>query len=146
MKIYKALKLKKRLVGEINKLQQQINSKNSYLEGADVKFDTHILLDNLIKKQGELVNLKMALYEGNRGIQKDIFLLSELKSRLSFLTDLNTTEGEQGLGAYSAIAPRKYKAQIGETENETAIVALQEQIDFTQEKIDSYNYTTDIQI
>ena len=34
MKLYKALKLKKNLIGEISKLKQQIKEKNSYLDKA----------------------------------------------------------------------------------------------------------------
>ncbi|MDA3781460.1 MAG: hypothetical protein PF487_14720 [Bacteroidales bacterium] len=34
MKLYKALKLRKNLIGEITGLKQQIEEKNSYLEGS----------------------------------------------------------------------------------------------------------------
>ena len=49
MKLYKALKLKKKLIGEITKLKQMIKDKNSYMTGSlnGEKFDVPALYAEL---------------------------------------------------------------------------------------------------
>jgi len=56
MKLYKALKLRKNLIGEITKLKQQIKEKNSYLEGSKngEKFSVEEAYKTLLEKIQEL--------------------------------------------------------------------------------------------
>jgi hypothetical protein len=147
MKIQKALKLKKKLAGEINKLQSQIRDKNSYAVGT-VNLSLYNVQEMLVKlenKTSELINLKMRIYDGNRPIQERIFKIAEIKSQISFLQTVSCLEGEQlsGYGIRDNVV-RVYSAQISEADRDNLIELLQNELDSLQEQIDAFNYTTDI--
>ena len=97
MKLYKALKLRKTLIGEITKLKQQIKEKNSYLEGSlnAEKFNVEVLYDELLKKIDELTGLKFAINIANVEIQNKIYVLSEYKALIAFWNEVSVVEGAQ---------------------------------------------------
>jgi hypothetical protein len=145
MKLYKALKLRKKLVGEVAKLKQLIQVKNSYTVGSvdPTKFSVEKIYIELQAKINELVGLKYIINEANRPIQEQIYRLSELKALLVFWNGVNVTEGEQMVG-YSEAKTIEYKAQIDEIKRNQMVEEFQKKIDVIQEEIDTYNYTTDI--
>lgn len=144
MKLYKALKLKKKIVGEIAKLKEQISQKNSYVEGSlnAEKYDINELYDTLLKKVDNLVGLKFAINEANYEIQNKIYVLSELKALIVFWKDVSVIEGIHK-NEYEREA-KKYNVHIDEIKRDNIIAAFQKRIDAIQEEIDLYNYTTDI--
>ncbi len=144
MKLYKALKLRKSLVGEIAKLKQQIKDKNSYLEGSlnAEKFNVSDLYDTLLKKIDELTGLKFAINEANREIQAKIYVLSEYKALIAFWNEVSVVEGSQ-VNTYAETI-RNYKVQIDENKRNQIVSDFQKRVDALQEEIDTYNYTTDI--
>ena len=145
MKLYKALKLRKKLVGEVAKLKQQIQAKNSYTEGSlnPEKFNVNTIYVELQKKINELVGLKWVINEANRPIQEQIYRLSELKALLVFWNGVSVQEGTHTIG-YSDVKTVEYKAQIDEIQRNEMVEEFQKKIDAAQEEIDTYNYTTDI--
>lgn len=145
MKLYKALKLRKKLVGEVAKLKSLIQAKNSFTAGSvdPEKFDVNKIYVELQAKIDELVGLKFVINEANREIQSKIYTLSELKALLAFWNGVNVTEGEQMVG-YSEAKTIKYVAQIDEVKRNEMVADFQKRIDALQEDIDTYNYTTDI--
>lgn len=144
MKLYKALKLRKGLVGEITKLKQQINDKNSYLEGSlnAEKFKINELYDTLLKKIDELTSLKFAINEANREIQSKIYVLAEYKALIAFWNEVSVVEGNQASTYGDTI--RNYKVQFDENTRNHIVNDFQKRVDALQEEIDTYNYTTDI--
>jgi hypothetical protein len=144
MKLYKALKLKKSLVGEIAKLKQQISSKNSYITGSKNAENTDVLglFEDLQAKIDELVGLKFAINEANKEIQAKIYVMSEYKALISFLNNLDVSEGSKTVGYSDAI--REYNVHMDENRCNDLIFDFQKRIDAIQEEIDVYNYTTDI--
>jgi len=143
MKLYKALKLKKTLAGEIITLQRQIQNKNSYLEGNNTpeKFNVHALMEKLGEKVADLIALKVAINRTNAGIQEDIFLLSEQKSYLQFLKNLSVREGvEPGYGD----SVKTYHAQYDELARDAEVIKTQKAIDEIQDRIDVYNHSMSI--
>lgn len=144
MKLSKALKEKKRLAAEIAHLKNQINSKNSYLEGSNVreKFYVPDLFVTLKDKVQELVNLKIAINEANRDIQAMIYLLGEYKAMIGFLSILNVQEGV--VPASYNKGESTYLVQIDELEKEKMLKEYQEKADALQDEIDTYNYTTEV--
>ncbi len=144
MKLYKALKLKKSLVGEITKLKSKINSCNCYNIANSMKYDSRELYGLMMKKINNLLDLKLAINEANNSIQKDIYRLSELKSLINFLQALNVTEGESGSCYGDKIVI--YKSTIDEKERDGMIDKLQEEIDMIQEKMDTFNYLVEANI
>lgn len=144
MKLYKALKLRKSLVGEITKLKQQIKDKNSYLEGSlnAEKFNVGDLYDTLLKKIDELTGLKFVINEANREIQSKIYVLAEYKALIAFWNEVSVVEGTQASTYGDTI--RNYKVQFDENERNQLVNDFQKRVDALQEEIDTYNYTTDI--
>jgi len=145
MKLHKALKLRKNLVGEIAKLKKQIQEKNSYLEG-DINaemFSTMKAVDLLTEKVNQLIGLKFAINEANQEIQSKIYLLSEHKALIAFWNTVPTDNGSKLVG-YSQDNVKTYKVHITEGEVEERVTEFQKKVDALQEEIDVYNYTTDI--
>ncbi|MFA5366608.1 MAG: hypothetical protein WC333_01885 [Dehalococcoidia bacterium] len=145
MKLYKALKLKKSLVGEIAKLKQQIAGKNSYMVGSKNAESTDVLglFEDLQAKIDKLVGLKFTINEANKEIQSKIYVIGEYKALIAFLNGLDVTEGSKAFG-YSDTVVREYKVHMDETKRDDLVHDFQKRIDAIQEEIDVYNYTTDI--
>lgn len=144
MKLYKALKLKKKLIGEITKLKQMIKDKNSYMTGSlnGEKFDVPALYAELKTKTDALVGLKYVINEANRDIQSLIYNLSEQKALIAFWNEVSVDEGVKAIGYSDKIA--EYKVQIDEKKRNEMVAELQQKVDSLQEDIDTYNYTTEI--
>jgi hypothetical protein len=145
MKLYKALKLRKKLVGEVAKIKLQIQTKNSYTVGSvdPKKFSVNKIYAELQTKINELIGLKYVINEANRPIQEQIYRLSELKALLSFWNGVSVVEGTQTIG-YSDAKTVEYIAQVDEIRRDEMVKEFQKKVDAIQEEIDTYNYTTDI--
>lgn len=146
MKLHKALKLRKSLIGEITKLKQLIKEKNSYLIGTNnptsVKIDVKVLYGELLDKINKLVALKYVINEANAEIQSKIYVLSENKALISFWNEVSVLEGAQAIGYAEHI--KEYGVQIDEIERNNIVKELQKKVDAIQEEIDTFNYTTEI--
>jgi len=144
MKLYKALKVRKGLVGEITKLKAQIKEKNSHLVGSKnaERFNVEQKYDELYNKINELVGLKYAINEANREIQAKIYLLGEYKALISFLGELSVTEGTSSI-PYTEVV-REYAVHINESQRDELIKEYQAKVDAIQEEIDVFNHTTEI--
>lgn len=144
MKLYKALKLRKSLIGEIAKIKQQIKEKNSYLVGSQngEKFNINEAYAELLKKIEMLTGLKYAINEANREIQSKIYILAEYKALITFWNEVSVVEGAQTSG-YAEVL-REYKVQYDENERNKIVKGFQKKVDALQEELDTFNYTTDI--
>lgn len=144
MKLQKALKLRKGLLGEITKTKQQIKDKNSYLVGNDtnVKIKVDDLYKQLLDKINQLVGLKYVINEANFEIQAKIYALSEQKALIAFWNEVSVLEGVQAISYSENI--REYGVQVDETQRNAIVSELQKKVDAIQDEIDIYNYTTDI--
>jgi hypothetical protein len=146
MKLYKALKLRKKLVGEITALKQKIQSKNSYMVGSlnPEKYNVPKLYEELLEKIDQLTGLKFAINEANREIQSQIYVLAEYKALIAFWNSVNITEGMQEAGRFGSETLREYKAQVDDETRNKYVADFQKRVDAIQEEIDTFNYTTDI--
>ena len=144
MKLYKALKLRKNLVGEITRLKQQIKSKNSYLDGSKngEKFSVETAYLELMAKIQELTSLKFVINEANREIQAQIYLLSEYKALISFLNEMDVTEGANTSGYNDNVL--NYVAQYDEEKRDALVKSYQVRVDAIQEELDEFNFNTEI--
>ena len=148
MKLHKALKLRKKLVGDIARIKTQIQTKNSFTEGsldAD-KYNVPKLYEELRSKINDLIGLKYAINEANREIQASIYTLSEYKALIAFWNEVSVVEGLQISGhfGYSEAKPVNFKVQIDEATRNQMVAEFQKKVDALQEEIDTFNYTTDI--
>jgi len=144
MKLYKALKLKKSLVGEIAKLKTQIKEKNSYLEGSKngENFNVHEAYNELLKKIEELTALKFVINEANHEIQAKIYLLGEYKALIAFWNEVSVVEGTQVIGYSDKV--QTYHVHIDEANRNILVSEFQKKVDAIQEELDEYNFTTEI--
>jgi hypothetical protein len=145
MKLHKALKLRKKLVGDIGRLKTQIQTKNSYSDGSlDAnKYNVEKLYAELKSKINDLIGLKYAINEANREIQASIYTISEYKALIAFWNEVPVKEGKQMVG-YSDITTIEYHVQIDEAARNQMVAEFQTKVDALQEEIDTFNYTTDI--
>lgn len=146
MKLYKALKLRKKLVGEITALKQKIQAKNSYMKGSlnAEKYNVSKMYDELLEKVDQLTGLKFAINEANREIQAQIYTLAEYKALIAFWNSVSTVEGTQEGGRFGSEALREYCVQVDEQTRNNYVKNFQARVDAIQEEIDTYNYTTEI--
>ena len=145
MKLSKALKEKKRLGGEIAQLKNTIRNKNSYLKGANVneKFNVPEIYNELMDSVQNLVNLKIAINEGNKEIQASIYMLGEYKSMISFIDGIHVLDGLQPMD-YGQTENMEYETQFDELQLNKMRKIFQNKADHLQDEIDAHNYTTDI--
>lgn len=146
MKLHKALKQRKKLIGEIAKLKADIQGKNSYMVGSlnAEKYNVPKLYEELLSKIDELTGLKFVINEANREIQSKIYVLAEYKALISFWNGVSTAEGLQESGRFGSDTTREYKVQVDEETRNKYVKEFQVRVDALQEEIDTYNYTTDI--
>jgi len=145
MKLYKALKLRKSLIGEITKLKQQIKDKNSYLEGSKngEKFDVQKAYDELLSKIDELTGLKFVINEANKEIQAKIYTLAEYKALIAFWNEVSVDEGTKVASIYSEKV-QSFVVQVDEAKRNEIVKNFQKRVDALQEELDEYNFTTEI--
>ena len=94
----------------------------------------------------ELVELKTKLHKANAEVYDKIFLLSELKSRISKLQILDCSEGKVS-DRFSRIhgdAPVIKTVQITILERDTLVQEIESKIEEVQEELDLHNATTEI--
>lgn len=145
MRLYKLLKLKKSLVGEINKLKEQIKEKNSYLVGSQngAKFSVEEQYKVLLEKIDKLTALKFVINEANKEIQSQLYVLGEYKALISFWKEVSVDEGTKAMNTYSD-KTSEYTVQFDEAKRDSIVNDFQKRVDAIQEAIDEYNFTTDV--
>lgn len=140
----KALKLKNRLAGRIAKLTQNVQNYNSTQEKAE-QIDVRAAYTERADLVRRLTDLKAAVALANAPVQRDIFLLAELKAEVTLLTGLNTKHGTV-IEGYPTSGPVAYIAQFRKTEVDAMVADLEERIDALQDRLDAFNATTTIAV
>ena len=142
MKVYQALKTKKKLISSIVQITDLINSNNSIQMENEFEFVLTDLLEKRKIKVAELVKLKLKLAKTALEIQPNIFELSELKLELQMLRNIDTKQGV-GTSGYSDNIITK-KVQLSKVEIIKMTEHVIEKIDNTQSKIDEFNYSQEL--
>ncbi len=142
MKVYQALKTKKKLISSIVQITELINNNNSIQTENEFEFVLTDLLEKRRNKVAELVKLKLKLAKTALEIQPNIFELSELKLELQMLRNIDT---KQGVGAdrYRDNVITK-KVQLSKVEIIKMTEHVIKNIDNTQSKIDEFNYSQEL--
>ena len=141
MKVYQALKEKKKLISSITQLTELIKENNSIQAENEFEFELSDLLDKRKKKVEELIDLKVRLAKTALKIQTSIFKLSELKLELQMLRNIDTKQGVSYDYSENLITK---KVQLTKIEVLKMIEAVIEKIDATQSKIDEFNYSQEL--
>lgn len=147
MTVKQALKLKNRLIGEIRQLNQRVHEYNSVVEGNVRPYSVKETLSTIYGKINELTALKTQIHLANAKVYDKIFLLSELKSLVKMMKELDCTEGssnEYYLRRGEATTVKTSEMSILERDNEVAF--LESRIDEIQEELDYHNAVTELPV
>ena len=147
MTVKQALKLKNRLIGEIRQLNQRVHEYNSVVEGNVRPYSVKQTLSTIYGKINELTALKTQIHLANAKVYDKIFLLSELKSLVKMMKELDCTEGssnEYYLRRGEATTVKTSEMSILERDNEVAF--LESRIDEIQEELDYHNAVTELPV
>ena len=142
MNLAKALKLKNRLIQNINELQSEVQRNNSYREDGIRKIDTHKSMEDLVAATEKLIKLKISIFVASTPMRENILRLGELKSRIQFLKGINTTEGY--VDNYDGKTLYSVEYDVSYIKNE--VKTCESLIDELQEELDKFNHTTEIEI
>ena len=145
MTVKQALKLKNKLVQDLNKLTEKLHNNNSVIEGNTRDYSAKELLAEMYIKIDELTTVKTKIHKANVSIYDKIFLLSELKSAVNKLKSLDCTNGF-ATDYYSRRSESQLSktAEITTVERDNEIKFLESRIDQLQEELDYHNITTEI--
>ncbi len=140
MKLSKALKLKNKLVAEINDTMSYILRNNSQEVTTPRAYSVKEKLAELETKTAQLVELKTSIHKANLPVWDKVFRMSELKSQLVKLKHLDTSErAESPSGVRAAVT-----AEVTEAEKDQLVKQLQEAIEALQDQLDHHNHTTEV--
>ncbi|MFA5754416.1 MAG: hypothetical protein WC905_03645 [Patescibacteria group bacterium] len=148
MKLAKALKEKNRLVGEINRLKALIIRDNSIESTMALKKDRKQQWQDYRNAVAALIKIKTAIFKANVGIYETIVNMGELKNELTWITQLNTTDGVVTNSNYrgDGVSQTTYSAFLTQEDIDAAIVRNQNIIAELQDELDEYNANTVIPI
>lgn len=140
----KALKLKNRLAGRLNKTQQDIQTYNSVLEDQFGKVNVIGLLELRETLVDNLISLKSSIVFANSEIQSDLIRQGEYKSALAWLQTLSTVDGKQR--HYHQNTDVVYKATLTKDNLDREVRLLESQIDAIQDTLDEFNNSKKIEV
>jgi len=146
MTVKQALKLKNKLVQELNELQGRLHTNNSVIEGNVRNYSAKETLSEIYLKVDELNFIKTKIHRANNPVYDKIFLLAELKSLVSKLKTLDCTNGiaEDFYSRRSESTIIK-NSEISVVERDSEIKFLENRIEELQEELDIFNSTTVIE-
>jgi len=146
----RALKMKNRLVGDINRLKGIIIRDNSSTVIRQSGEDIKALYDELGKKIETLGKLKasISIANANSGVYEKLTAMEELKSLLGFIETLPTKHGkyEEAHGYNRDKVIVEYVASIRQSDVDQVTCDLQNKINELQDGVDDLNAKTLIEI
>jgi len=143
MSLAKALRVKNRLVGKIQKLKIIVSNNNSFLDTNPPNHDIPKTMDEIAGLTKNLVELKTAVSVANKGIAKQLHELEELKSTISWLEGISTTEGIRH--EYGDIT-NTYKVFFQDVQITSEVDKTQNLIEHIQDEINQFNFNTIIEV
>ena len=143
MKVKQALKYKKKLASKMNQEFSKVQMYNSVEEGSTRVYDVVESMRNWLTMSEELVELKTKLHLANAPVYGKIFRMSELKSQLSNLKQLDCVDGKH-FDRYGRGEAVVKTAKISVLEKDQMVLKIEEEIERLQEELDEHNATTSI--
>ena len=146
MNISKALKVKNRLIGEVNRLQEIVRRENSRRDDNPSTVDVENAVLNLEATRIKLIALKGEVNKASAPISGKLAMLGEIKSQINFYNSLPTREGEELtlIGANREKLSFQWKAFFNKEKIDLFVKSQQEIIDQTQDEIDDFNARTQV--
>ena len=145
MNIKKALKEKNRLVKEILDLHTKVATYNSVEVGNVRPYSAKESMELLNQKSNELVELKTNIHRANGPVYQHIFRLSELKSTIARIKNLDCNEGiVQDYYSRNRETPAVKMTEISIVERDEMVKHMEGQIEEIQDILDNFNQITEI--
>ena len=145
MNIKKALKEKNRLVKEILDLHTKVATYNSVEVGNVRPYSAKESMELLNQKSNELVELKTKIHTANAPVYKYIFRLSELKSTIARIKNLDCNEGiVQDYYSRNRETPAVKETEISIVERDNMVKDMEDAIESIQDVLDNHNQITEI--
>jgi len=145
MNIKKGLKEKNRLVKEIQDLHARVATYNSVEVGNVRPYSAKESMEVLNQKSNELVELKTKIHRANAPIYHHIFRLSELKSTIARIKNLDCNEGIfQDYYSRNRETPAIKETEISIVERDEMVKHMEGQIEEIQDILDNHNQITQI--
>lgn len=145
MNIRQALKEKNKLVKEIQDLYGRISQYNSVEVGGQRPYSSKQLMEIVNQKSNELIELKTKIHLANAPVYDKIFRLSELKSTITRIKNLDCTEGvSNDYYSRNRENPPVKTAEISIVERDEMVKHMEEQIETIQDILDTHNQNTQI--
>lgn len=145
MNIRQALKEKNKLVKEIQDLYGRISQYNSVEVGGQRPYSSKQLMEIVNQKSNELIELKTKIHLANAPVYDKIFRLSELKSTITRIKNLDCTEGvSNDYFSRNRENPPVKTAEISIVERDEMVKHMEEQIETIQDILDTHNQNTQI--
>ena len=143
MNIKQALKYKNKLASKMNEEFEKANRYNSVEEGNVRPYSAFEALNKAIAMSNELVELKTKIHKANSEVYDKIFMMSELKTRIIKLKNLDCSEGKRtdryGLRSETPIINT---VEINIITKDVLIHDIELQIEKLQDELDAHNATT----
>tara|TARA_R110000803_G_scaffold147542_1_gene213086 strand:+ start:94 stop:534 length:441 start_codon:yes stop_codon:yes gene_type:complete len=146
MKLHKALKIKNRIIGDINRIKgliQRDNSKKSDKYDAVAVSGYFVELDQSIDA---LISLKSRIQIATAPISHKLLAMAEYKGQLTWYPDLSVKDGTYEETNYrtNAVVTEQWAAYFTQDMVDAKLVFLQKKVEALQDEIDEHNATTDI--
>jgi hypothetical protein len=128
-------------IAENTKLLQQYNSVEV---GNQRPYSTVVLYKQIQKETQELATLKAKIHIANTPVMEDIFWMSEMKSMIAALKKMDCTEGKSNSDRYRMESEVVLTSEISLVSRNQEIKSLESKIEEIQDKLDTFNATTEI--
>lgn len=146
MTLARALRYKKRVIENIRQLENDVQHNNSVVAGSEREVDVQTALKKRDVWVKHLVDVKMAIQEATRPVQRTVLELAETKSEIAFYGRIDTTQGVPKDRFGYVGSETKMEASIRKSEKDERLKKLQEKIDALQTRLDDHNATTQIEL
>jgi hypothetical protein len=142
MNLKQALKKKNKLVSLISNSLGKVLKYNTTESGTVKHYSSKESLDVLMVQLEELVQLKTSIHLANANVYSKIFKLSELKSLVKHIKQMECSEGN--VYTYRSDTPRQMESEITIKDRDSLVEKLELEIEQIQDELDMYNVTTHI--
>lgn len=148
LSLAKALKLKNKLVKEVNSHLKIVQKYNSYESTKKPNFDAKAAYVDYTTSLDRLVALKSAIANANGPIYNKIYKMAELKGMIKNLQGVDTQEGkvDRTLGYGQPSKEVEIIALFSDKDIAEIIKNNEAMLEKLQDELDSFNHTTEIEI
>jgi len=144
MTIKQALKQKNKLVKNIAENTKLMQQHNSVEVGNQRPYSAVMLYKEIQKDTQELASLKAKIHIANTPVMEDIFWMSEMKSTITALKKMDCTEGRSNRDRFRMESEVVLTSEISLVSRNQEIKMLEAKIEEIQDKLDTFNATTEI--